>query len=348
MNAVDDTPKSVARKIGYLNNLPAYWDELRGKKTVEDFLTLAFQITQGKEKTRLDSSAQLREMQTWETMLIVAANESIFDAMAHGVAGSDAGVVRTYEITVDPFTSESNRAEITLLFEKLNANYGHAGRVYAQHIAVNHAAIEARVQTVFTNLSNAKHMQASERFWFAIMTVIIVGAETAKQLGLADIDQKTLVKFLLENVDRLRTRSGEVVHMNDSSEVLAAYMQAHQDGVLIVDRFPAPRATAKGYLPDITGGIPRSDRVFCHISREDKLLRLSQADFVRWMTNRNLPAYTILKRLKDEDSAIEIKCSLGIGTKWQLPRQRCLQIPLDRLGPHEELIGSVAATEAGS
>lgn len=332
VNAVDDTPKSVARKLGFLNNLPAYWDELRGRKTVDDFLTLAFQITQGKEKTRLDSSAQLREVTTWETMLIVASNESIFEAMARHGGGSDAGMVRTYEIVIEPFAIERSRAEIGILFESLNSNYGHAGRVYSQYLATHASEIEQRVQHRFKLLANAAKMAAAERFWFAIVTILIVGAEIAGELDLVKIDIRQLAKFLLANIYRLRGRSVDTMTTSQPVELLAAFMSAYQDRALVVSAYPQPRQNMKTYLPDVTGGIPRSDKIVYHVSREENLLRVPRSEIERWLQYRELPIYNIMKRFRDELGARELRTKLGIGTKWELPPQKCIEFDLSKFG----------------
>lgn len=331
VNAVDDTPKSVARKLGFLNNLPAYWDELRGRKTVDDFLTLAFQITQGKEKTRLDSSAQLREVSTWETMLVVASNESIFEAMARHGGGSDAGIVRTFEIVIEPFKSDRNRAELALLFQALDSNYGHAGRVYAQWLATHAADAEKRVQDMFKKLAKGGQMESHERFWFAIAAVLIVGAEIAAELDLVKLDVRHLAKFLLANIYRLRGRSVEAMTLSQPTEILAAFLAAYQDRALVVDRYPKG-SNLKSYLPDLTGGIPRSDKIVYHVSRAEELLRVPRGELERWLQYRELPVYNILKRFKDELGAVEMKTKLGIGTKWELPPQKVFEFQLSKFG----------------
>lgn len=342
VNAVDDTPKSVARKLGFLNNLPAYWDELRGRKTVDDFLTLAFQITQGKEKTRLDSSAQLREVTTWETMLVVASNESIFEAMARHGGGSDAGMVRTYEIVIEPFEIERSRAEIGILFESLNANYGHAGKVYSQYLATHSAIVEQRVQNRFKALAAAAKMSASERFWFAIVAILIVGAEIAGELDLVKIDIRSLAKFLLANIYRLRGRSVDSMSISQPAEILATFMGSYQDRALVVDRFPLLKQNTKGYLPDLTGGIPKSDKIIYHMSRNENLMRVARSEIERWLQYRELPVYNIMKRFRDEFGVRELRTKLGIGTKWELPPQKCMEFDLTRFNLSDADIKSVA------
>lgn len=332
INAVDDTPKSVARKLGFLNNLPAFWDELRGRKTVDDFLTLAFQITQGKERTRLDSSANLRDVATWETMLIVASNESIFEAMARHGHGSDAGVVRTFEMTIEKFSSTRNRAEVALMFEKLDSNYGHAGKVYAQYLASHSAEVEARVQEVFTKMATAAKMDAQERFWFAIATVLIVGAELAAKLDLVKLNLNTLTRYLLGNIQRLRGRTSDAMASAGPGEVLAAFMAAHQDRMLIVDKLPPLRSNARNYVPDITGGIPRADKVMFQIVREGNLMRVPKQEFERWMQYREMPIYSVIKTLREQFGLRQLQAVIGIGTRWALPKQVIFEFELDRFG----------------
>lgn len=343
INAVDDTSKSVARKLGFLNNLPAYWDELRGKKTVEDFLTLAFQISQGKEKTRLNSAATLQEIQTWETMLIVASNESIFDAMARFSGGSDAGLARTYEIFVDPFESTRSRAEIALMFEMLHNNYGHAGREYAQHLAAHLPAVEARVQQVFKNLAQAAKMRAAERFWFAIMTCLIVGAELAAKLGLVTIDVTVLTRYLIQNLTRLRGRSVETMSTSEPAELLASFMQYNQDKTLMVEEFPS----GTEHIPTIVSP-PRSDRVVCHISQKEGVVRFARGDFSRWLDIQGRSVHGAIKSLRLDLDARERRVRIGAGTKWELPPQRCIEVALQGSAMQtDEVLATAVRSDGG-
>lgn len=328
INAVDDTPKSVARKLGFLNNLPAYWDELRGRKTVDEFVTLAFQITQGKEKTRLDSAATLRDIATWETLLVVASNDSVMEAMGRNSGGSDAGVVRTYEMYLEPFATDRNRAEITLLFEQLNQNYGHAGRLYAQYLATHASEVEARVQDVFKKLATAGRMEAQERFWFAIMGALVVGAEVATKLGLVQIDQKRLLKYLFFNLNRMRGRSAETLSLNEPTELLAAFMQAYGDRCLIVDSFPHPRQKSATYLPQVIG-VPRGDRVAYQVSNSEKKIRFPWNEMARWLEARNMSSGTVMVKMRRDLNATEMRGRMALGTKWELPPQKLIEIVLD-------------------
>jgi hypothetical protein len=324
MNAVDDTPKSVARKLSFLNNLPAYWDELRGRRTIEEFVPLAFQIAQGKEKTRLDSSANMREIQTWETMLVVASNDSIFEAMARGTTGSDGGVARAYEMVVEPFETDRNRAELGLMFAALGENYGHAGRRYAKHIATNLPSVITQVEELFQKLALMGQMKEGERFWFAIMSVLLVGAGLARDAGLVDIDTKTLGRYLLTNLQTLRMRAKSSVAKAEPNEVLAAFIAAFQDRCLLVDKYPHGKANTKNYQPEVIP--PRIDKIMMSYAREEQTYRFTKQSFTSWLANQGFSPYTILKEMESRMGAREIQAQLGVGTKWVLPRTRLLEV----------------------
>jgi len=329
MNSLEDTRLSVARKLGFLNNLPAYWDELRGSKTMEEFCQLAFQVSQGKEKSRLDSTATMREVNTWETMLIAASNESIFDYMGQYSVGSDAGVARTFEITIEPFESEKSRAEIAMMFEALKLNYGHAGQAYAKYLAQHSTLIKQRVSNTFVKLADAMGMKPQERFWFAMIAALIVGAETANAAGLGNIDVATMGKFLMKNVARLRLRSHSSLLGSTPAELIAAYMQQHQDKALIVDKLVSGTGHGQAYEPNIVS-VPKSDRIVYQQANDDGIVRVSKGDFTTWLKrSKNINFSTVAKKFKDELGAYTIKTNLGYGTKWATPRQVCLDIKID-------------------
>ncbi len=328
MNSIDDTRLSVARKLGFLNNLPAYWDELRGRKTMEEFMVLAFQVSQGKEKSRLDSTATMREVNTWETMLIAASNESIFDYMGSYSVGSDAGVARTFELTIEPFETDKSRAEIAMLFEALNQNYGHAGQIYAKYLAENHESIKKEVANTFTKLSDHCKMRPAERFWFAIMSSLVVGAKLANRCGLVNIDTTTLVKFLVHNVHNLRGRSSSAMVGSTPAELIAAYMQQHQDKGLIVDHMKIGRGGAT-YDPIITSS-PRADRIVYQLAKKDGIVRVAKGDFTTWLKrSKEINWSTVEKAFRTELKMVAGKLQLGLGTKWQLSRQICLDMHID-------------------
>lgn len=335
MNSVDDTPRSVAKKLGFVNNLPAFWDELRGKQTVDGFCNLAFQITQGRERSRLDSGANLREVQSWETMLIVASNESIFEAMARRTTGSDAGMVRTFEIemTEAPKTSRSS-AEVMLLFETLGQHYGHAGRVYAQYLATHAKEVEEKVKDTLLKLSGDT-MEPAERFWYGMMSILLVGASLAKKLELVDIDLRTLHGFLVKNLDRLRGRTNTMSEEHTLQEIFAEYLRDRGNSTLYIDKFPdigpCGGRPPTDYLPGIKES-PKSGKPVVVVAIDDKKVRFATRDFTQWLAERELTAYGAVDKMETELKAKRYRCVLGVGTSYAGPRVYALEVDLNEVG----------------
>ena len=327
-NTVDDTPNSVIRKLAFLNNIPAYWDELRGEKVLEDFKQVAFKVAQGKDKSRLTQRSHMQEIHDWETLLICAANGSIFDLMAEDNQGSDAGQARTFEIFVDPFESTVSASEASRLFAQVHDNYGHGGDVYAKYLSTRARVIATRLTNVRTKLDAKYKERQSERFWFAVMASLIVGAMCAKEAGIVAIDVKELSKFLGGCLKQLRKRTATSLQTSDPGEVLGAYIQQHQDKNITVDKYP-PRG---GYRTDpIIYQRPASDKVITWTAQDQQLIRFSKLDFEKWHSRSiGKGGSAMLGRIVKEMGGRELKIRLAAGTACEVSLRRLIiEVPLD-------------------
>ncbi|MGL4557585.1 MAG: DUF927 domain-containing protein, partial [Afipia sp.] len=327
INSVNDTRNSVTRKIGFINNLPAYWDELRGEGTMDEFCELAFQITQGKEKSRLDSSARLRTSVAWNTMMIAASNDSIFDALGQKYRSTDAGMARVFEINVHPVASAVSPSEIANMVDKLQINYGHAGREYARWLSSNLVEAEQIVAQWRGYLAKTYKQRAVERFWFAAMSTMLAGATIAAKAGIVTLDVKKLAEYLGKVLVQLRARTAHTVESNSPMELVALYEQAHQDRILTVKAFPAGKVSAATYEPEIVGTLPQSGKIIIWRSLDANAIRFSRIDFARWLMSRGENPGHIIQRLKRHHNAVETKSQLGLGTKLALPRMQVLEVP---------------------
>jgi len=328
MNSVDDTPKSVARKMGFISNLPSFWDELRGKHTVDGFANLAFMLTQGRDKSRLDSNSTLRESHSWEMLLVAASNESIFDAMARRTQGTDAGMVRVFEIMMDKHpVAEISAARITVMFESLNQNYGHAGRVYAKYIAENQAEIRDMVQKLFISVGDT--MAPQERFWYTIVAVILVGAMLAKKLRLVDFDLTSIKEFLLENLENLKERTQTGISEGGANEVLADYLRERGDRTMIVSHFLQGAGRPTPDNEPIIKVAPRSDKCVVVRSQKDRAVRFPTRDFVEFLKSRGVDSYGQLKAIEQSLGGKKSRCVIGAGTDYAGPRTWVMEVPIN-------------------
>ena len=321
MNSTSDTYLSIIRKAAFLKNLPIYWDEIRGEHALEAFYKTAFDIAQGKERTRLNTNAEMREINDWKTMVIGASNESIFDFMGQAGGQSDAATARTFEIEIEPF-ADPTRASRNSMFGLLDNNYGRAGNIYSGFIAKHQVAIAASVRSAYEHLYKDWGFHEGERFWCAIVASLLVGAGCAKKAGIVNIDTETLKTYLRNRVGVLRERTGQVMAGSSAREVVIAYLQAHQDGQLLVDKFPSPGDTTEPLIHSV----PKSKLM---IVRCDNTYRFMKQDFTKWLRTAMHMTFSSLEKQMIKELHLDIKSTiLANGTKWRLPKARVIEVTL--------------------
>ena len=311
VNALDDTPGYVAKKLGVLNNLPAYWDELRMKDNVIKFIGLLFQLGQGKEKARLTQNIEARQLGTWTTLITVASNESLIDHIDAIVPTSDAGRRRVFEVFVTSPTEQSKLAEALTKFKLLETNFGVAGELYAKYLATHEKEVEAAVHKYITALTKKFAATNDERFWISFMAAILTGAYFAKKLNIANFDTKALLEFLSKEFRRIRND----VDMDFEAPVVRAI-----DNVIAYCKEYAAHTVVVKTLPkrgnptyDI---IAAPDRLPVHVEyvKEEATLRIEKKHFVSWVYSKGGSPSEILRELAEQMPSLSIRRStLGKG-----------------------------------
>jgi hypothetical protein len=74
------SPKAMLKKLGELNNLPVYWDEINRTemlKAVQSFLDVA---TEGRGGLYLTQTRDFREPEKWQSLVGVGANVSLYES----------------------------------------------------------------------------------------------------------------------------------------------------------------------------------------------------------------------------------------------------------------------------
>jgi len=250
----------------------------------------------------------------------------VFDALGRKYRQTDAGMARVFEINVQPVAAAISPNEIATMVDKLQLNYGHAGRAYAKYLSENLAEAEQVFQQVRGALTKKYTQKAVERFWFAAMASMLAGAILAKKAGVIDIDVSKLEKYLGKVLAQLRARSSHTVEANSAMELVAIYEQAHQDRILTVKAFPAKGGNA-AYEAEIVGSIPASQKIIIWRSVKDNSIRFSRQDFCKWLEAREENPGHVVAKLKRAHNAVETKSKLALGTKLELPRMQVIEVP---------------------
>ncbi len=326
MASLDDTPNSVAHRLGILNTLPSYWDEVREKEQVQRFVTNVFRLAQGKEKARLNSSIQQRQTGEWDTMLVIASNDPLKDHILQTVGNSDAGVARVFELRAGHIAADGmSESDARHFYGHLDTNYGHAGEAYAEWVGQNPDKAKKIVQRLDSALSSKLNTTADERFWMATVASLLAGAQIATSLGICKFNIQEFTRYLVGKLLSMRTVKKEEYNtpLERSISMVSRYMHEKKEFIIRAKKMPH-RGTNEILLD--------SDRhpAVIRIGTEDKTIRLLLDDFENWYYKTAGSGQSHIIDNLTHAGAKKLRGSIDAGTAGGIGgRFRCIDIPFN-------------------
>lgn len=320
MQGLSDTVNSVINKIGELRALPLYWDELKTEDDTRKFVNLAFQLSLGKEKSRLTQSASQRAVGTWQTILVSASNESLMDFVVSRTKMTTAGLYRVFEYEVSPgVDGQINPSDASQIIAKLDDNYGTVGLKYAQFIGANHARVGKEVAAYHKALSVEIKSQNDERFWTSLVACVCMGARYSNELGFTKIDEKALRTFMIGVLNKMRReREKQPVDMKkvmNVSNILAQFLNAMRARhTITTNRIHVGRGRPTPGSIKIVSDVSKLDGVYVHIGKDDKMLRISSTFFTSWMAEQGYSRHLFMRAIESDMGAKIINGRMSAGT----------------------------------
>lgn len=339
VQSLTDTFNSVVGKIGTLRHLPCYWDELKTEDDTKRFTALAFQLTQGKEKSRMASDASQREPGTWQTMLVSASNDSIIDYITRQTRSTTAGAYRVFEFAVTPRVNGTiGIGTAARMVDRLEAEFGMIGLEYAKWLGANAEQVDADVSSRLQAVEKKVAARSDERFWTATIAVLLQGATYANALGFTAIDVTALETHLLRVLADMRSEiDTSAVDMNSNlvlEDLIGQYLaELGARRTLQTNRMPGGPGGSGSSGVTCISDTTRIDAVLAQIAVDDKRIRLARSQFNDWLRRNDYSTKIIQKRLSDL-GARETRSILGAGTSVATPTQVwCIDIDMTKLGP---------------
>lgn len=334
MQGLSDTQNSLFTKLGMLQSLPMYWDEIKGDEAMKDFVNLTFRLTGGKDKSRLSQSIKLREVGLWNTIFVCCNNDSLLDYVVKNTSTTAAGLYRVFEFEVTPGVKGKIAASTaTRLIARLDHNFGAAGAVYAEFLGSNIARIDKEVGAFQLALEKEVQPAEGERLWVGTIGAILLGATYANELGLASFDIPVMRSFLIEKLGEMREeRNAQPVDMKvamNVSDKLARFLNAMQqrhtittNRVHITAGRPAPNSIK------IVNDASKLDGIFVHVGREDKLLRISSTYLGEWLAQMGFSRHIFMGALEEEFGCKKVRGRIASGTSYAGATEYLLEIDM--------------------
>ena len=335
MAGLSDTSMSVTNKMSQLRALPMYWDELKTEEDTRRFVNLVFQLSAGRDKSRMTSDIKQRDTGSWQTMLISASNESIIDYVVGKTKMSLAGVYRVFEYEI-PTGIEAGlieTAEADNIIGKLNDNHGWAGLEYSKWLGANFLQVEADCLQCRKDVDIEANIPNDQRMWSVLITATLMGARYANQLGLTEIDEEALKKFMfakLEDMRRYITKAPNDMTKSDNVEnVLAQYLDAMRARhTLWTDAIHLGQGKPQHGTVQIKRDTSRLESVCVHIGLQSGVIRISSSNFSEWLKTKGYTRQVFMRALEEQFGGKTIKGRLGGGTQFATFQQYLIEIQL--------------------
>jgi hypothetical protein len=319
MQGLKATNKSVLYKMGELRNVPMYWDELQNVDHTKSFVDIIFAVSEGQEMSRLTRQVTMRKAGDWDTMMIVASNTSISDAIAKSTASTTAGINRVFEFRVRPAPKTMYTGEANITLSRIYENYGNIGVDYARWLGEHPEQVRENVQSSLIQLQKEVDEANEERLWTAAMTTILLGAKYANDLGFTEFDLTALKAFLYSALQNQRNEKGEAsVDLSQESNI-SNVLQQFLKATSVKNTVHTNRVHSGGGKPtkgsiSVIGDTSKLDGIQVQVGRDDKIMRISATFMHKWLKDHHYNPFAIKKALEDKFHVKQLIGRVGAGS----------------------------------
>ena len=329
MAMIDDTQLSVINKLGFLNTIPAYWDEMRSGDTLINFVKMIFTLGQGREKSRLTSTIRQQAAGTWDTLITIASNERLVDHVDRYIKNTDAGRLRLFEVTLPALRSLNPTLSKT--FSDLEKNYGHAGIRYAKYLATHRSEAEKLVHDFQAFVLTKVQAGSTERFWVAFVAAIMAAAALVEKAGILKVDIPKLTQWLLSEfiAQQGGVASNYKAPVDAATASIFSFIDAHRNHMVLVESFSATTGMSKyGNILTPPAQMPR-DEILILKAVNDNLIRFKKDAWKDWVVKELGHSPTTLEAELQRLGVKQVRASLGAGIQAASnARIMCVEIDL--------------------
>jgi Superfamily II helicase and inactivated derivatives len=197
-----DTTNSLMQRLGVYRSLPLYVDEMTNvdPQTASDFV---YQVSQGRERSRLSSDATMRPDRPWSTLVVSSTNASLASRLSSAKLDTRAELARVWEMYMPCYADQADLEEIN---QCALSQFGLIGPLWAKYLVANASRARKLVDTLQTHIRGTWGIQTRERYWQTLCAVTLAAARMLQDLGLARFDTKGLSTFMRAHIQVSRDK----------------------------------------------------------------------------------------------------------------------------------------------
>lgn len=354
----NSTAKAVLGVASEFNNLPFLLDEVTSYlKDPADMGDLLYAMSNGRGREGMSQTGGLRQnTPPWCGVCAMTGNRNILLQITENKLNPEAMQMRVFEIDLDTYPriapmekgtseylalNESHRiAAQTLVVE----NSGVVGTEYIRYIMKN--IDEVRKMLRKTSAVLTKHMDGDatkERFYYHLITTVLVGGYFARKLGLINFDINKLKVWCVEHVKRLR---GVVAESCRTPEDHFAALMSDFVGRIVITKGFDKLDKRKNIIERHLGSPLRTGVAGRYVIGDEKertQLYISVAAIQQWCIEKGL-SYNALRRdfldagivrlghkeVNRKTGAVRIAIGRGVVEVHDLGNPWCLELDAER------------------
>jgi len=229
------TANARAQRIITNANLPTAVDEIT-HLPAKEAIDLVMNITQPGHRLRLGTDGAEKQISDnyKSAIMISSANSSLHGLLSTDNAAGTAGSMRVFEMKMLAQRVHT-KAEADEFLRQIRANHGHIGEVFTHWVVRNRVLAEKMVQMAMARIDSEGAIQSSERFWSAVIAVVLVAGDIAGMLGLCSYDTEALKQWALKvQVPYMRGVVKE--EYRDPLAVLTDYIAEKHGNIVVVSK----------------------------------------------------------------------------------------------------------------
>ena len=254
------TQNSLFSRLSLHGNLPMTVDELTMLDR-EEAGDLIYWTSQGRDKARLNRSAEERATKEWATTMTVSTNESLHSMLYAGGHATDAKLARLLEFNVAPhplFTKGSQVGRQIHAF--LMNNYGTVGQEFVKHLMpLGIDGLKAMLDHAINEFPKKYGVSFSgdERFWEVGVVLADLGNQLAKEYGLIQYDYEDATEWALGELKSMKVSAA--TNRMDAFDALGEFINENMDATLTVMHTPGQKPMRDNNRPYIADILVRYD-----------------------------------------------------------------------------------------
>lgn len=191
--------------ISAFGNFPVLLDELTDIESA-DLSELLYNVSNGRDRQRLDSSGNLRPVESWNSSVYITANEHLITKLAAMKVDTEANQVRIFEIDPSKYNvPKLDPIEVDAKLDMAMRSRGAVGYKYIKELVKDTTAVRTLISRVEQSLvAKAPSLQQPKyRFYRYHASCTVAAGHILKALGLISFDVTAVTAWAAQHIETL-------------------------------------------------------------------------------------------------------------------------------------------------